>query len=176
MVKSEVDEAFEWTVLIIAVVSAIMIQYPDYFYTLTPGPADPSLKASKALVIPLVLTIIIWLIAKLAVSKRVQVFTKVFAWMVVLGFAWANLYTYLTGLIYASGIHYEIGMTNDIVVVSGMVGLFLIPPAITYFVIVPKYRESYPDSTLLRSKTKFIITYIIAMACVMSLAIGLSSS
>jgi len=56
-----------------------------------------------------------------------------------------------------------------------MVGIFLIDPAVTYFVIVPRYRESYPDSTLLRSKTKFIITYIIAMICVMSLAIGLNS-
>jgi hypothetical protein len=175
MAKSEVDEAFEWTVLIIAVVSAIMIQYPDYFYTLTPGPADPSLKASKALVIPLVLLIIIWLIAKLATSRRVQVFSKVFAWMLVIGFTWANLYQYLTGLIYASGIHYEIGITNDIVVLSGMAGIFLIDPAVTYFVIVPRYRESYPDSTLLRSKTKFIITYIIAMICVMLLAIGLNS-
>jgi hypothetical protein len=175
MVKSEVDEAFEWTVLIIAVVSAIMIQYPDYFYTLTPGPADPSLKASKALVIPLVLLIIIWLIAKLAISRRVQVFSKVFAWMLVIGFTWANLYQYMLGLIYASGIHYEIGITNDIAVLSGMIGIFLIDPAVTYFVIVPRYRESYPDSTLLRSKTKFIITYIIAMICVMLLAIGLNS-
>ena len=175
MVKSEVDEAFEWTVLIIAVVSAIMIQYPDYFYTMTPGPADPSLKASKALVIPLVLLIIVWLIAKLAINRRVQVFSKVFAWMLVIGFTWANLYQYMLGLIYASGIHYEIGITNDIAVLSGMAGIFLIDPAVTYFVIVPRYRESYPESTLLRSKTKFIITYIIAMICVMSLAIGLNS-
>lgn len=175
MAKSEVDEAFEWTVLIIAVVSAIMIQYPDYFYTMTPGPTDPSLKASKALVIPLVLLIIIWLTAKLAASKRVQVFSKVLAWMLVIGFTWANLYQYMLGLIYASGIHYEVGITNDIAVLSGMVGIFLIDPAITYFVIVPKYRESYPDSTLLRSKTKFIITFVIAVVCVMSLAIGLNS-
>ena len=175
MAKSEVDEAFEWTVLIIAVVSAIMIQYPDYFYTLTPGPADPSLKASKALVIPLVLLIIVWLIAKLAINRRVQVFSKILAWMLVIGFTWANLYQYMLGLIYASGIHYEVGITNDIAVLSGMVGIFLIDPAVTYFVIVPRYRESYPDSTLLRSKTKFIITYIIAMICVMSLAIGLNS-
>ncbi len=175
MTKSEVDEAFEWTVLIIGVVSAIMIQYPDYFYTLTPGPADPSLKASKALVIPLVILIIVWLVGKLAISKRVQIYAKVFAWMLVIGFAWANLYQYLLGLIFASGIHYEVGITNDIAVLSGMVGIFLIDPAVTYFVVVPRYRESYPDAALLRSKSRFVLTYIIAMVCVMLLAIGLNS-
>jgi hypothetical protein len=31
MTKTDVDEAFEWLVLIIGIVSAIMGQYPKYF-------------------------------------------------------------------------------------------------------------------------------------------------
>jgi hypothetical protein len=173
--KADVDEAFEWMVLIIGIVSAIMSQYPAYFYTMSPGAAEPSLKAAKAIVIPLVITIVIWLVGKLAASKRVQVVAKVVAWMVVIGVTWVNFYNYLLGLTWASGFHYEATVINDILVMFGMLFFFLLPAIFTYFVAVPKYREMYPDSTLLKSKIKFIITYIVTQTCLFALVISLVS-
>jgi hypothetical protein len=175
MTKTEVDEAFEWMVLIIGIVSAIMSQYPTYFYTLSPGAAEPSLKAAKAIVIPLQITIVIWLVGKLAINKRVQVLAKVVAWMVVIGVTWENVYNYLLGLTWASGIHYETTIMNDFLVMFGTLFFFLFTPIFTYFVVVPKYREMYPDSTLLKSKIKFIITYIVTQTSLFALVVSLVS-
>ena len=175
MTKAEVDEAFEWMVVIIGIVSAIMIQYPAYFYTMTPGVAEPALKAAKASVIPLVVTIVIWLVGKLAVSKHVQVLAKVVAWMVVVGVTWVNFYNYMLGLIWASGFHYETGILNDVFVGLGMVLFFLFPLILSYFAVVPKYREIYPDSTLLRSKIKFMTTYAVTQICLFVLVVSLVS-
>lgn len=172
--KPDVDEAFEWVVLIIGIVSAIMSQYPEYFYTMSPGVVEPSLKAAKSIVIPLVITIVIWLIGKLAVSKRVQVLAKVVAWMVVIGVTWVNFYFYVLGLMYASGIQFP-GIMNDIQVAFGQLVFLLLSPIFTYFVVLPKYREIYPESTLLRSKTKFIITYAVTQAFLFVLEVILVS-
>ena len=149
MIKTDVDEAFEWLVLIIGIVSAIMSQYPTYFYTMSPGVAEPSLKAAKAIVIPLVITIFIWLIGKLAISEPVQVLAKIVAWMVVVSITLYNFYNYILGLIWASGFHYETTILDDVFVSLGIILFFLLAPIFTYFVVVPKYRQIYPDSNLL---------------------------
>jgi len=173
--KPEVDEAFEWMVLIIGIVSAIMSQYPTYFYTLSPGVADPSLKAAKAIVIPLVITIFIWLVGKLVVSEPLQVLAKVVAWIVVIGVTLNNFYNYMLGLIWASGFHYEATILDDVFVSLGMLLFFLLAPIFTYFVVVPKYRDIYPNSTLLRSKVKFLITYIVTQTSLFVLVVFLVS-
>lgn len=175
MIKTDVDEAFEWLVLIIGIVSAIMSQYPTYFYTMSPGVAEPSLKAAKAIVIPLVITIFIWLIGKLAISEPVQVLAKIVAWMVVVSITLYNFYNYILGLIWASGFHYETTILDDVFVSLGIILFFLLAPIFTYFVVVPKYMQIYPDSNLLRSKIKFIITYAITQTCLFVLVVSLVS-
>ncbi len=175
LTKPEVDEAFEWMVLIIGIVSAIMSQYPAYFYTMSPGAAEPSLKAAKVIVIPLAITILIWLVGKLAVSKRAQVLAKVIAWIVVVGVTLNNFYNYMLGLVWASGFHYETTILNDVFVSLGIVLFFSLAPVLTYFVILPKYREIYPDSALLRSKIRFMITYVVTQTCLFVLVVSLVS-
>ncbi len=176
MVKPEIDEAFEWMVLIIGVISAIMIQYPEYFYTLSPGVAEPSLKAAKSVVIPLVITIFVWLVGKLAVSKSVQVFSKIVAWVFVTDVTVSNYYNYMQGLIWYSGFDYLRAGLNDVFVSLGMLLFLLVGPVLTHFVIAPKYREVYPGSTLLGSKIRLAITYAVIQVCVFGLAIGLAYS
>jgi hypothetical protein len=176
MVKPEVDEAFEWMVLIIGVISAIMVQYPEYFYTLSPGVAEPSLKAAKSVVIPLVITIFIWLVGKLAVSKSVQVLAKIVAWVFVTDVTVSNYYSYMQGLIWYSGFDYLRAGLNDVLVSLGMLLFLLVGPVLTHCVVAPKYREVYPDSTLLRSNIKLAIAYAVIQACVFGLAIGLAYS
>ena len=175
MTKQDVDEAFEWLVLVIGIVSAIMVQYPEYFYTLTPGVAEPSLKAAKAIVIPLVITILIWLVGKLADRKPVQVLTKVVAWVFVTDFTITNYYSYMQGLLWASGFNYITLGLNDFFVLLGMLLTFLVGPILTHFIVVPKYKEIYSDSVFLRNKIKLVITYAVVQACVFGLAIGLVS-
>ena len=163
-------------VLVIGIISAIMIQYPEYFYTLSPGVAEPSLKAAKSVVIPLVITIFIWLIGKLAVSKSVQVLTKVVAWVFVTDVTVTNYYSYMQGLIWYSGFDYLKAGLNDVFVSLGMLLFLLVGPVLTHFVVAPKYREVYPDSTLLRSRVKLAIMYVAIQVGVFGLAIGLAYS
>ncbi len=174
--KPEVDEAFEWMVLVIGIVSAIMIQYPEYFYTMTPGAAEPSLKAAKAIVIPLVITIIIWLVGKLAVSKPVQTLTKIMAWIVITDVTLLNFISYFQGLIWSSGFNWVRAGLDSVFVLGGMILFFLVGPVLTHFVVAPKYRQVYPDSVFLKSKIKLIITYVIIQVCVFGLVMGISFS
>lgn len=176
MTKSEVDEAFEWMVLIIGIVSAIMIQYPVYFFTLSPGAAEPSLKAAKSIVIPLVIVIFVWLVGKLAVSNSVQVLAKVVAWVFVTDVTVSNFYSYMQGLIWFSGFDYLEAGLNDVFVSFGMLLFFLVGPVLTHFVVVPKYKEVYPDSVLLRNEIKLVVTYVVIQVCVFGLAMVLSYS
>jgi hypothetical protein len=177
LTKTDVDEAFEWLVLIVGIVSAIMSQYPAYFYTLSPSQRDPSLTAARAIVPPLIITILIWLVGKLSTSKRVQVLAKVVAWMVVIGVTWVNVYNYLIGLMWASGFQIEIGIANDIFLMPtfGFLCLFMLPLVFTYFVVVPKYRQIYPDSTLLTSKVRFIAAYVATQIFLLALVISLQN-
>jgi len=160
---------------VIGIVSAIMVQYPEYFYTMTPGAGDPSLKAAKAIVIPLVITIIIWLIGKLAVSMSLQVLAKVVAWVFVTDITVINYYSYMQGLIWASGYNYVQMGLNDFFVLLGLLLFFVIGPVLAYFVVVPKYRQIYPNSLFLKSKTKLLIALIIVQACVFGLAVTVVS-
>jgi hypothetical protein len=123
-----------------------------------------------------VITIFIWLVGKLAVSKPVQVLAKVVAWMVVVDVTVANYYSYMQGLIWSSGFDYLAAGLNDVFVSLGMLLFFLVGPVVAHFVVVPKYREFYPDSVLLRSKIKLIITYAVIQVCMFGLAIGLAYS
>jgi hypothetical protein len=175
MIKPEVDEAFEWMVLVIGIVSAIMIQYPEYFFILTPGSTEPSLKAAKAIVIPLLITILVWLVGKLAVRKPVQVLAKVVAWVFVIDFTVTNYFSYMQGLIWASGFDYIAMGLDSVVVLLGMFLTFLVGPVFTYFVVMPKYREVYPGSLFLRDKIRLVITYVIVQTCVFGLAVALVS-
>lgn len=176
MTKSEVDEAFEWMVLIIGIISAIMIQYPEYFFTLSPGGAEPSLKAAKSIVIPLVIVIFIWLVGKLSVSNSIQVLAKVVAWVFVTDVTVSNYYNYMQGLIWFSGFDYlELGL-NDVFVSLGMLLFFLVGPVLVHFVVVPKYRQVYPGSALIRNKVRLVIMYAVIQVCVFGLAVGLAYS
>ena len=152
MVNSDVDEAFEWFVLIIGIVSGIMSQFPELFWSGHPVDVPPSLKAAKGVVIPLLLTLMMWLIGKLS-AKRFQPIAKIIAWVYVSSLTFAYCFQFFMAI--------EWLPTSSMMTGLGMVFFWLGPVLVLKF-IVPKYRESYPDSTFLRSKIKLLIALIIA--------------
>ena len=92
------------------------------------------------------------------------------------GVTWINLDLYLLGLMWASGFfNVEAKMLNDISVGLGMAVFLLLGPVLTHFVVVPKYRGIYPDSSFLRSKIRLSITYVVIQICVFGLAVSLVS-
>jgi hypothetical protein len=163
VVKNEVDEAFEWLVVILGVVTAILVQYPEYFYTATPGQAAAPLKAAMAVIPPIVVTVVVWLVGKLSERDAVQAVAKVVAWQLILSVTWANLYSYFLGISWAaSGV-----VPGSLSVGAGMLGFLLLGPTVTFFVVVPKYGRMYPGVLLLRSKWRLMLlcvgTLIVAL-------------
>ena len=158
MSKADVDSAFEWLVLIIGIVSAIMSQYPEHFsafFPTLPG-IPPSVAAARSLILPLVLTVFIWLVGKLIRATRYQAIIKMFAWMYALNTTWANIVTYLMGSKWVS-------IEFSASVPLGHLGFFLIVPTFTYAVVIPRYREIYPDSRFLRSIPAIIAALVLAL-------------
>ena len=95
--------------------------------------------------------------------------------MFVTDFTITNYYSYMQGLLWASGFNYIILGLNDFFVLLGMLLTLLVGPVLTHFIVVPKYKEIYSDSVFLRNKIKLVITYAVVQACVFGLAIGLVS-
>ena len=167
MSKNDIDDAFEWLIVILGIVSAIMSQYPEYFYAaFSPHPERPvSLKAALSIVPPLVVSVIMWLTGKLSPSKRIQVVAKVTTWMFVIMVTWAMMYNYMLGIALAAWHFYG----GDLAISVGMLGLFLVGPSITYFAVVPRYREVYPESKFLRSKLRFLAATLASIALTLSI-------
>ena len=59
MSKTDLDDAFEWFVIIIGIVTGIMSGSPEYFWSAPPFDVSPSMKAAEAVVVPLLLTLMI---------------------------------------------------------------------------------------------------------------------
>lgn len=172
MVNHNIDEAFEWLILMLGIVSAILGQYPQYFYFITPHPERPkSLRAAMSIVIPMVITIGLWLIGKLSSKSLVQAVAKVVSWIFILGATFINLWSYFLGIILqslqmppSSSIYEFIGADRvALILMLQQIGFLLFSLIIIYFVVIPKYRDIYPDIAFLKSKTKFLITYGVTM-------------
>jgi hypothetical protein len=156
MANRNIDEAFEWLIVMLGIVSAILSQYPQYFYSFSPSVDRPlSLRAAMSIVPPIVITIVIWLIGKISSRNIIQAVTKVISWIFVLGITWANLWSYFSGIIIAELSISPFDYPNWL----GAIGFFIFSLTVTYFGVIPKYREMYPELSFLKSKIKFLVTY-----------------
>jgi len=155
MPRRDVDDAFEWLVLIYGIVNAIIATYPEYFYG---GAAQYGMPASevavKSTVLPLIITALVWIVGKLATDIRVQVTAKLTAWMLALGLVYGILFSYLGGAGYIRTSGFTVGLNMLIVPI--------LLPIITFKFVLPRYKEMYPDQNFLRSKTLLIIVYVLA--------------
>ena len=130
------DEAFEWFVIIIGIVTGIMSGFPEYFWYTAPYDVPPSMKAAKAVIVLLLLTLAIWLIGRLS-ARHYQPIAKVIAWIYVSSLTLGYCQTFFMGI---GWIH-----TSSTTVALGMIFGFA-PLLLVYKFIVPRYRESYPES------------------------------
>jgi len=157
MARHEIDEAFEWLVVILGVVTAILIQYPDYFYTLTPGDAPAALKAAIAIIPPMVTTVVLWLAGKLSEKDAVQALAKTAAWVLIVSMTWTDLYSYFQGVVQAAWAIVPGNLSKGV----GLFGLFILCPAFAHLVVVPRYRRMYPGLAALRSRWRLLAVYLL---------------
>jgi hypothetical protein len=130
----------------------------------------------------MVITIGLWLIGKLSSKSRVQAVAKVISWMFILGVTFTNLWSYFLGIILqllqmppSLSIYDFIGADRvALIMMLEQIGFLLFTPIITYFVVIPKYREVYPDLSFLKSKTQFLITYGVTTLFLILMSMSLS--
>lgn len=154
MPKVNVDEAFEWLMVIIGIVFAILSQYPELYWTGSEN-LPSSIQAARQLVLPLLVIAFLWLAGKLVINENTQVAIKLIAWMIALALAIMNIFTWGFG----SGYVTDQPITEFIAIIFG----FIVNPIFVYGIIVPRYKEIYPNSTFLQSKIKLLLVYIILL-------------
>ena len=153
MPREDVDDAFQWLVLIYGIVDAIIVTYPEYFYRAGHYGMPASEVAVKSTVLPLIITALVWIVGKLATDIRVKVTAKLTAWMHALGLVYGILFSYLGGAGYIP--------LSGLLVGLNMLVFPVLLPIIIFKVVLPRYKEMHPDQNFLRSKTLLIIVYIL---------------
>jgi len=151
MPREDVDDAFQWLVLIYGIVDAIIVTYPEYFYRAGHYGMPASEVAVKSTVLPLIITALVWIVGKLATDIRVKVTAKLTAWMQALGLVYGILFSYLGGAGYIP--------LSGLLVGLNMLVFPVLLPIIIFKVVLPRYKEMYPDQNFLRTKTLLIIVY-----------------
>jgi len=91
--EKPIDEAFNWLVLILTTLSAILIEIP----------AASEIKQIVALEVfpPILVLVIAWLVSALTEKKELQVITKSYAWIyaTLLFFSFSFVYVHATAII-----------------------------------------------------------------------------
>ena len=165
MEKDDIDKAFEWLIVVIGIITAILNQYPEYFYAVTPNPDRPfSLRVAIGVVPTMVAITMIWLIGKLSSRSVVQALAKVTAWILITNTTIASLVFYSMGVMIAFG---RAASEVAFMPMLALLGIFIFCPIVTYNVLIPKYREMYPDISVLRNKVQLI--FLIVSASILSL-------
>lgn len=141
--------------MIVSIILGILNQYPEYFYKITPNPGRPfSLRVAIGVVPTMVTITMIWLIGKLSSKSHVQALAKIVAWMLLISATWANLTMYFAGVM----IGFEIA-TN--IMTPSTLGYFTLCPIFSYRIIIPKYRDVYPNVHFLKRKIQLLFLIMV---------------
>lgn len=169
--ESDIDKAFEWLIMIVGIILAILNQYPEYFYAITTQPSRSfPLRVAIGVIPPMVVTTLIWLIGKLSSRNLTQALVKLIAWMCLIGIMGINLIFYFVGVMVASGKTIE--EVRIILSAPIVLGFFFFIPIFIHYVITPKYRDVYPNVSFLKSKTRLLIIYTITDILLIFLLVG----
>lgn len=138
----EIDEAFNWLVLILGTIAAALIQSVHLFPLKNP-PLTPEIEIEfmRLLFVPLIVLVVSWLASHLIQNYRARAFLKPFSWIYALMLLWIDL-VYFLGVILGQ----DIRSTP-----LSVLGTFWIPSIVYLFTIPKRYRLLFPDSKFLRS-------------------------
>jgi len=150
----DVDGAYEWLIVVVGIILGIMSSYPLYFWGDIPE-ASASLQAVRSVVLPLVVSAVLWLMGKLILDQNRMLVVKFVAWMYSLATTAAFFLNYLMG------VNFLVikGEMNQAIV--GYSVLFLFSPVFVYGVVYPLYKRKYPDAIFFRNKLWLILTLVI---------------
>jgi len=165
--EPEIDKAFDWLVLILAVIAAAMCQFPE-LYPLKPYEIV-GLTLVRVLVFPVVVLATVWLWSHLARKIESKIVLKSFAWIYASFILTADIELLLLGTIMPlrrAGAQPFLApgplltIFNLLFVASWPL---IIPIIFCLFVIRPRFRELYKDSKFLYSLPRQALLYVLAL-------------
>jgi hypothetical protein len=144
----DVDGAYEWLIVVVGIVFGIMSSYPDIFWSDTET-TSASLQAVRSVVIPLVISAVLWVIGKLLLYSNRKILVKIVAWMYSVSITSAIFLTYLME---ARFLHIQ---NENIQAGLSYFTLFILSPVFVYSVVLPRYRDKYPDTPFFKNNYWF---------------------
>lgn len=152
----EIDEAFNWLVLILGTLAAALIESLHLFpfpptHELTP---ELEIQFVKLYFIPLIVLVISWLSSHLVQNKGVRIVLKSFSWLYALLLLIIDLLFFLSVILVKD-------ITGSPTVV---VPLFWIPTLVYLFVIRKRYKLIYADSRFLNNNILQVLFCVIVTA------------
>ncbi len=149
----EIDEAFNWLVLILTMLAGSLIQYPSLYPTFT-NRLHPEIPVMRVFLIPLIVLIIFWLGSHLIQNRGIKVVLKCSSWLYSLSILTVDLFFLVGGIL---GVHIlEYGLL--------WIGLTSVVPTLIYLSLIRKqYQLLYPDSHFLKTNIKQVLFCIIVI-------------
>lgn len=145
----EIDEAFNWLVLILSTLAGVLFQSPLLFTSIAPfrvRPSEPQIALVRVLLIPLIVLIISWLGSHLILHKETRIVLKSFSWFYALLILVVEFH-FLVGVV--------LGEFGASLITQGLLLWAVIVPSLVYLVLIRKhYKAIFPDSKFLSSNKK----------------------
>jgi hypothetical protein len=140
----EIDEAFNWLVLILTTLGGSLISYPSLYPTFA-NRLNPEIPVMRVILFPLIALIILWLGSHLIRNKGTKVVLKCSSWLYALSVFTVDLLFLIGGIL---GVHIlQYGLL--------WIGLASVIPISIYLKFIRREYESiYPDSQFLKNKYK----------------------
>jgi len=137
----EIDEAFNWLVLILGTLAAALIESMHLFPLPSP-PLTPKIEIQflKLLFVPLIVLVISWLSSHLIQNKEIKIVLKSFSWLYALFLLLIDLLFFLSVILS----EYILGTLIG-------VALLWVPSLVYLGVIRKRYKLIFPDSKFLNS-------------------------
>lgn len=147
----EIDEAFNWLVLILGTLAATLVGSMHLFPLPSP-PLTPKIEIQflRLLFVPFIVLIISWLSSHLIQNKEVRIVLKSFSWIYALLLLVIDLLFFLSVI-----------LGKDIRASPLVVGSFWIPSLVYLIVIRKRYKLIFPDSKFLKSNRKQVLFCVI---------------
>ena len=150
----DVDDAFQLLLLIVGIVFSIFNSHPE---ALLSSGGDPEFLIQiliRITVIPLLVVTFLWIGAKLIQNVNYAIFLKLIDWMMAINLTWGVLYLFFREMGYFQRARY----------LETYLGIIIAPlvPIFVYYVVVPRYKEMYPNASFFEKKWRFVLAFLLS--------------
>ncbi len=140
----------------------IISSYPYFFWGDIPDVSAP-LQAVRSVILPLLISAMLWLIGKLLLNPNRMLMVKLTAWMYSIATTTAFFLNYLMGVQF-------LVITNELnQAIVGYSALFLFSPVFVSGIVYPLYKRKYPEASFFKNKLWFLLVLAIFLVLILGL-------